>query len=144
MFSIYFVQQMNIWLCKNCIKTQERENRRDLYTLALSLFNYHIKVKYKCLYQFLINVTLSISIRQISEVLKQRHNSTCKKKVWNPPLKWISYNNLTLPPEILTNKSLNFHRQLRFSLFPCLDANNTHFQYKFHLDFLSWLALYIN
>ena len=63
---------MNIWPCKNCIKTQERENRRDLYTPALSLFNYHTKVKYKCLYQFLINITLSISIRQISEVLKQR------------------------------------------------------------------------
>ena len=63
---------MNIWLCKNCIKTQERENRRDLYTPALSLFNYHTKVKDKCLYQFLINITLSISIRQISEVLKQR------------------------------------------------------------------------
>ena len=63
---------MNIWPCKNCIKTQERENRRDLYTPALSLFNYHIKVKYKCLYQFLINITLSISIRQISKVLKQR------------------------------------------------------------------------
>ena len=63
---------MNVWPCKNCIKTQERENRRDLYTPALSLFNYHTKVKYKCLYQFLINITLSISIRQISEVLKQR------------------------------------------------------------------------
>ena len=69
---LYSVQQMNIWPCKNCIKTQERENRRDLYTPALSLFNYHTKVKYNCLYQFLINITLSISIRKISEVLKQR------------------------------------------------------------------------
>ena len=65
---------MNIWPCKNCIKTQERENRRDLYTPALSLFNYHTKFKYKCLYQFLINIMLSISIRQISEILKQRLN----------------------------------------------------------------------
>ena len=63
---------MNIWPCKNCIKTQERQNRRDLYTPALSLFNYHTKVKCKCLYQFSINITLSISIRQISEVLKHR------------------------------------------------------------------------
>ena len=58
---------MNIWPCKNCIKTQERENR-DLYTSALSLFYYHTKVKYKCPYQFLIKITLSISIRQIFEV----------------------------------------------------------------------------
>ena len=63
---------MNIWPCKNCIKTQERENRRDLYTPALSLFNYHTKGKYKCLPIFNQH-TLSISIRQISEVLKQRH-----------------------------------------------------------------------
>ena len=63
---------MNISPCKNCIKTQQRENRRDLYTPALSLFNYHTKVKYKWIYQFLINITLSISIRQIYEVLQQR------------------------------------------------------------------------
>ena len=63
---------MNLWPCKNCIKTQERENRRDLYTPVLSLFNYHTKIKCKCSYQFLINITLSISIRKISEVLKQR------------------------------------------------------------------------
>ena len=64
---------MNIWPCKNCIKTQERQNR-DLYIPALSLFNYHTKVKYKCLYQFLIKITLSISIRQIFEVLKKRQH----------------------------------------------------------------------
>ena len=62
----------DIWSFKNCIKTQECENCRDFYTPALSLFNYYTKVKNKSLYQFLINITLWISIWQISEVLKQR------------------------------------------------------------------------
>ena len=39
---------------------------------ALGPLNYRIKSKCKHLYQFLINFTLSISIRQIFEVLKQR------------------------------------------------------------------------
>ena len=60
------------WLCKNCSKVQKLEYRRDSYTPALGLFNYHVKGKYKCLYQFLLNLTLSVSIRQIFEVLKQR------------------------------------------------------------------------
>ena len=64
---------MSFWLCKNCSKIQELENRRDLYTPALGPFNYYIKGKCKCFYQFLINLTLSISIWQIYEVLKQRH-----------------------------------------------------------------------
>ena len=56
---IYSIQQMSFWLCKNCGKTQKLASRRDLYTLALAPFNYHIKVKCKCLYQFLIKLTLS-------------------------------------------------------------------------------------
>ena len=72
------------WLCKNCIKIQELENRRDLYTPALGPFNYHIKGKCKCLYQFLINLTLSISNWKIFEVLKQRllltSNSSASEK----------------------------------------------------------------
>ena len=71
-FSIYSIRQISFWLCINCSKIQEFENRRDLYTPALGLFNYHIKVKRKCLYQFLIKLTPSISIRQITDILKQR------------------------------------------------------------------------
>ena len=52
---------MSFGLCKNCSKIQELENRRDLYTPGLGPFNYHIKGKSKCLYQFLIKLTLSIS-----------------------------------------------------------------------------------
>ena len=63
---------MGFQLCKNCSEIQELENRRDLYTPALGPFSYHIKGKCQCLYQFLINLTLSIFIRQIFEVLKQR------------------------------------------------------------------------
>ena len=65
---------MNLWLRKNSSKTQELENLCDLYTPSLGSFNYHIKVKYKYVYQCLINLTLSISIRQIFEILKQRQN----------------------------------------------------------------------
>ena len=43
-----------------------------MHTPAHDPFNYHIKTRWKCLYQFLINFTLSISTRQIFEVLKQR------------------------------------------------------------------------
>ena len=43
-----------------------------MYTAALDPFNYPIKGKCKFPYQFLINLTLSISIRRIFEVLKQR------------------------------------------------------------------------
>ena len=71
-FYIYSTRQMNLSLYKNCSKTQELENHRDLCAPALGPFNYHIKVKCKRLYQFLINLTLLISIRQIFEVLKKR------------------------------------------------------------------------
>ena len=74
-FSIYFIKQIGFWLCKNCNKIQELENRRDLHTPALGPFNYHIKGKCKCLYQLLINLTLPISIRQMFEVLKQRQET---------------------------------------------------------------------
>ena len=92
-FSIYSIWQMNLWLCKNCRNTQELENRRDLYTSAFGLFNYDIKVKCKCLYQFLINLTLSISTQQISEVLKQRH-----RWIYNFNLKynWLSNHSMVL------------------------------------------------
>ena len=63
---------MSFWLFKNCSKIQELENRCDLHTPAHDPFNYHIKTRWKCLYQFLITFTLSISTRQIFEVLKQR------------------------------------------------------------------------
>ena len=64
---------MTLWLCKNCSKTQVLENRREnLYAPALGPFNCHITVKCKCVHQFLINLTLTIFIRQIFEVLKQR------------------------------------------------------------------------
>ena len=43
-----------------------------MYTPALEPFNYPIKGKCKFLYQFLIKLTLSISIRRTFEVLKQR------------------------------------------------------------------------
>ena len=79
-FSVYSIRQISFWLCINCSKIQEFENRRDLYIPALGLFNYHIKVKRKCLYQFLINLTLSISIRQITDVLKQRPEVFCKNR----------------------------------------------------------------
>ena len=69
---------MSFWLCKNCSKIQELENRRDLYTPALGPFNYHIKRKYKFIDQLLINLTLSISIQQIFDVLKQHLNKLGK------------------------------------------------------------------
>ena len=69
--SIYSILQMSFWPCKNCSKIQEFENRYDLYTSPLGSFNYPIKGKRKCLYQFLIRLTLPISIWQIFEVLKQ-------------------------------------------------------------------------
>ena len=82
-FSIYSVRQMKLWPCKNCIKTQQLKNRRDLYIPVLSPYNYHVKVKCKSLYQFLINITLSISIRQIFEVLKQRLSRfTISSAIW--------------------------------------------------------------
>ena len=65
---------MNFWLCKNYSKIQELENHRELYIPALGPFNYHVKDKSKCLYQFLITLAISISIRQIVEFLKQRQN----------------------------------------------------------------------
>ena len=74
------------WLCKNCSKIQELENRRDLYTPAHGLFNYHIEGTCICLYHFLINFTLSISIQQIFEVLKHRLNGNLKKVQVNWPI----------------------------------------------------------
>ena len=68
-FSIYSIRQMNLWLCKSCSITQELENRSDLYIPSLSSINYHTKVRSKCVYQFLINLTLLISIRQIFDLL---------------------------------------------------------------------------
>ena len=47
-----------------CRKTQELENRRDLYTPAFGPFEYHIQGKCKCLDEFLNNLN--------PEVLKQR------------------------------------------------------------------------
>ena len=65
--------------CKNCSKIQELENPRDLHTPVLGPFNYHIKGKCKCLYyQFLINVTQSISNRQVFEVLNNALNRLSK------------------------------------------------------------------
>ena len=78
---------MSFWLCKNCSKIQELENRCDLYASALGPFNYHINGKCKCLYQFLINLILPISIRQIFEVLKQRLLKSSKftsRRNWRP------------------------------------------------------------
>ena len=79
---LYLFHTMNVRLYKKCSKTHGLEDRLHLYNPALGSFNYHIKVKYKCLDQFLINLTLLISIRQIFEVLKQRHfkNITCRNQ----------------------------------------------------------------
>ena len=77
---LYLFHTMNVRLYKKCSKTHELEDRLHLYNTALGSFTYHIKVEYKCLDQFLINLTLLISIRQFFEVLKQRHfkNITCR------------------------------------------------------------------
>ena len=80
--------EFNVWIWKvhslsipsdrwafDCVKTAVKfKNLKIVICIppALGPFNYHIKGKCKCIYQFLINLTLSISIRQIFEVLKQR------------------------------------------------------------------------
>ena len=37
-FSIFSMRQINFWLCKNCSKIQELENRRYLYSPAFDSF----------------------------------------------------------------------------------------------------------
>ena len=60
----------------DCVKTAVKSKNLEIVvifgTLAFGPFNYRIKSKCKCLYQILINLTLSTSIRQIFSVLKQR------------------------------------------------------------------------
>ena len=58
----------------DCVKTAVKLKNLKIVMICMPLgpFNYHIKVKCKCFYQFLINLTLSISIRQIFKVLQQR------------------------------------------------------------------------
>ena len=52
--------------------------------LVIGPFNYHMKIRCECLYQFLINLMLSISIQQIFKILKRhmRHTIIYVTQLW--------------------------------------------------------------
>ena len=70
MENVYFICSIQHGIF-DCAKTvvKRLENCDDLYSPAFGPFNYHLNVKCKCLYQYLVNLAISISMQHIFENL---------------------------------------------------------------------------